>query len=64
MTDCRNSKGAIFGIENLTTEIGALNETPTQNLCNNLLKTIKDYQGDVPQDDDITFVAIHSVETS
>jgi sigma-B regulation protein RsbU (phosphoserine phosphatase) len=63
MTDCRNSKGEIFGIENLTTEIGALNETPTQNLCNNLLKTIKDYQGDAPQDDDITLVAIHSAET-
>jgi sigma-B regulation protein RsbU (phosphoserine phosphatase) len=63
MTDCRNSKGEIFGIENLTTEIGALNETPTQNLCSNLLKTIKDYQGDAPQDDDITLVAIHSAET-
>ncbi len=62
VTDCANPQGDQFGPEQLNKTLAALASRSGQETCNLLLETLKRYQADAPQADDITLVAIHSVK--
>jgi len=62
MTDCRNPEGESFGLERIKQTLSGLVGLSAQTVCDRLLETLKAYQGDAPQDDDVTLVAIHVAE--
>ena len=61
VTDCANPQGEQFGYEQLNTALSALAGRGGQETCDLLLETLKQYQADASQSDDIAMVAIHSV---
>ncbi|MBE3067913.1 MAG: SpoIIE family protein phosphatase [Chloroflexi bacterium] len=62
VTDSSNPQGEQFGHEQLNKTLAALAGRSGQETCNLLLETLKRYQADSSQSDDITLVAIHSVK--
>jgi len=62
VTDSSNPQGEQFGHEQLKQTLAALAGRSGQETCNLLLETLKRYQADASQSDDITMVAIHSVK--
>lgn len=60
ITDCRNPRGEPFGLERVQSTLGRSAELRAQEICNRLLKALKDYQRDSPQDDDVTLVAMRA----
>jgi sigma-B regulation protein RsbU (phosphoserine phosphatase) len=61
VTDCTNPSGVQFGHELLETTFSTLFGRSGQETCDQLLKTLKQYQGNASQSDDIAMVAIHSL---
>jgi serine phosphatase RsbU (regulator of sigma subunit) len=61
MTDCRNPQGEAFGLERIKRELGGLTNNNAQQICDCLLETLKAYQAGSKQDDDVTLVAIHTL---
>jgi phosphoserine phosphatase RsbU/P len=61
MTDCRNSFGESFGLEQIKTTLSGLSNVDAQRVCDHLLDTLVHYQNGLKQDDDVTLVAIHVV---
>ena len=59
MTDCRNPEGDAFGLERIKETFRGLAGLPAQQVCDDLLETLKHYQHGAAQDDDVTLVAIH-----
>jgi sigma-B regulation protein RsbU (phosphoserine phosphatase) len=57
-TDILDPNGVAFGIERLTAAFSATARTPAQQVCDRLLEALQAHQGDTPQADDITLVAI------
>ena len=65
LTDCRDPKGEPFGLERIKQTLGKLPGINAQQVCDQLLGTLRDYENGSKQDDDVTLVAIHAVsETS
>jgi sigma-B regulation protein RsbU (phosphoserine phosphatase) len=64
MTDCRDTRGESFGLERIKTTLGGLANVNAQQVCDYLLETLINYQGGSKQDDDVTLVAIHAVDTA
>jgi len=60
MTDCRDPNGEPFGLERIQLTLNRCPGSSAQEVCDHLLKTLKDYQQGSPQDDDVTLVAIHA----
>ncbi len=60
MTDCRDPNGVAFGIERIKAALSKMHGFSAQEVCDELFETLKRYQGDAPQDDDLTLVAIHA----
>ncbi len=60
MTDCRNPKGEPFGLERVKSTIADLKAFNAQSGCDQLFKTLMEYQNGSKQDDDVTLVAVHA----
>ena len=60
MTDCRAPNGEPFGLERVQSTLNGCCGSSAQEVCDHLLKTLKNYQQGSPQDDDVTLVAIHA----
>ena len=60
MTDCRDPNGEPFGLERIQRNLSMCSETTGQEICNHLLRTLKQYQQGSKQDDDVTLVAVHA----
>ena len=60
MTDCRDPNGESFGLERIQRSLNSCPGTSAQEICNHLLKKLKDYQQGAKQDDDVTLVAVHA----
>jgi sigma-B regulation protein RsbU (phosphoserine phosphatase) len=60
VTDCSNPFGERFGHTQLNAALSTLAGRSGQETCDQLLKTLKHYQADALQSDDIAMVAIHS----
>ena len=60
MTDCRNPNGEAFSLERIHHQLGTTGGMSSQQVCDQMLNTLKDYQNGAKQDDDVTLVSIHS----
>jgi phosphoserine phosphatase RsbU/P len=60
MTDCRNPKGELFGLERIKSTMTDLKEFNAQSACDRLFDTLMTYQNGSEQDDDVTLVAVHA----
>lgn len=60
MTDCRDPNGEPFGLERIQLTLNRCPGSSAQEICDHLLKTLKNYQQGSPQDDDVTLVAVHA----
>jgi serine phosphatase RsbU (regulator of sigma subunit) len=58
MTDCRDPKGEAFGLERIKKTLSGFSSSNAQQVCDNLLDTLKKYQDGSKQDDDVTLVAV------
>jgi len=58
MTDCRDPKGEAFGLERIKKNLSGYANLNAQQVCDNLLETLKKYQDGSKQDDDVTLVAV------
>jgi len=58
-TDGRNPAGEVFGHERLRADLGALSGRTAGQTCERLLGSLREFQAEAPQEDDITLVAIH-----
>jgi serine phosphatase RsbU (regulator of sigma subunit) len=58
MTDCRDAKGNLFGLERIKTAMQNFRGCTAQEFCDGLVSTLKEFQGDSKQDDDVTVVAV------
>ena len=63
MTDCRSPEGEPFSLERIKLTLGRCSGMSAQEVCDRMLQTLKDYQQDAQQDDDVTLVAIHAKES-
>ena len=61
MTDCRDTQGEAFGLERIKTTLSGLSSVNAQQVCDQLLGTLVNYQDGSKQDDDVTLVAIRAV---
>ncbi|MBI5839471.1 MAG: SpoIIE family protein phosphatase [Chloroflexi bacterium] len=59
MTDCRDPNGEAFGLERIKQTLCRFTNLTAQQVCDELLDTLKHYQNGSKQDDDVTLVAMH-----
>jgi len=59
MTDCRDPNGVAFGLDRIKETLCRLTNRPAQQVCDELLDTLRHYQDGSKQDDDVTLVAVH-----
>ncbi len=60
MTDCRNPQGEPFGLERIQRSLTRCPGSSAQEVCDHLLRKLKDFQQGCAQDDDVTLAAIHA----
>lgn len=60
MTDCRDPQGEPFSLERIKTTLEKYSGLPAQEVCDQMLQTLMDYQSGSKQDDDVTLVAVHA----
>lgn len=58
MTDCRDPKGELFGLERIKRTFYELAGHSAQEICGRLLSTLQAYQNGAKQDDDVTLVVV------
>ncbi len=58
MTDCRDPNGEPFGLERIKQNLASMRGLPAQQVCDQLNATLRAYQQNAAQDDDVTLVAI------
>ena len=63
MLDGRNPEGEPFGLKRLAAQLATLVGNSAQATCDRLLQDLVGFQNGSPQDDDITLLAIHSLNT-
>lgn len=61
VTEARNADGELFGHERLRERVTAEGARPTDVVCDKLLGVLAAHQGDAPQADDITLLAIQAI---
>jgi phosphoserine phosphatase RsbU/P len=59
MTDCRDPNGEAFGLERIKQTLCNYTNLTAQQVCDELLDTLRRYQNGAKQDDDVTLVAVH-----
>jgi len=59
MTDCRDPNGEAFGLDRIKESLCRFTNLTAQQVCDELLDTLKYYQNGSKQDDDVTLVAVH-----
>lgn len=59
MTDCRDPLGEAFGLERIKAQLARMVGQTGQQVCDQMLSTLRAHQRGSPQDDDVTLVAIH-----
>lgn len=59
MTDCREPNGEAFGLERIKENLCRYTNLTAQQVCDELLDTLRRYQNGAKQDDDVTLVAVH-----
>ncbi len=64
MTDCRNPKGEPFGLERIKKILSGYANLSAQQVCDNLLEMLKNYQSGSKQDDDVTLVAVNTASAA
>jgi len=62
LTDCRDPQGQSFGYARVQSVLAGLAGRSGQQVCDLLRAELVDYQSGSSQDDDVTLVAIHSLE--
>jgi len=60
MTDCRDPQGDLFGLERVKRALGEARQKNAQQICDNLLDALKQFQRGEKQDDDVTLVALQT----
>ncbi len=60
ITDGRSPEGEDFGRDKLMERFGTLTGRPAQDVCDGLWRMLVAFQGDAPQFDDVTLLAVHS----
>ncbi len=60
MTDCRNLDGEPFGLERIKLQLSSACGLSAQQVCDQMLDSLKEYQAGARQDDDVTLAAIHA----
>ncbi len=58
MTDCRDPHGEAFGLERIKNLLSSFVKNNGQEICDQLLESLLQYQAGSKQDDDVTLVAI------
>ena len=58
VTEAVDGKGEFFGTERLTSALQAAAGSHPERICEALWLALKAYQGTMPQDDDVTLVAV------
>lgn len=58
MTDCRDPRGESFGLERIKNLLSLFVKSNGQEICDQLLQNLLNYQNGSKQDDDVTLVAI------
>lgn len=61
LTDCRSPGGEAFGLERIKKTLGEMHNVNAQEVCDQLLETLRNYESGAKQDDDVTLVAIHAI---
>ena len=64
VTDGRNPAGEVFGYERLRADLGTRAGRTAHETCQRLLESLRKYQANAPQEDDITLVAIHRARST
>jgi serine phosphatase RsbU (regulator of sigma subunit) len=59
MTDCRDPNGEAFGLERVKLTLSRFTHLAAQQICDEMLDTLKSYENGAKQDDDVTLVAVH-----
>jgi sigma-B regulation protein RsbU (phosphoserine phosphatase) len=59
VTDSRSPQGEVFGYQRLQEILGKAKGEGGQQVCDHILRTIRDFQSDARQEDDITLLSIH-----
>jgi serine phosphatase RsbU (regulator of sigma subunit) len=59
MTDCRDPNGVAFGLDRIKENLCRFTNRSAQQVCDELLDTLRHYQNGAKQDDDVTLVAVH-----
>ena len=62
LTDCRDPQGQSFGYARVQSVLAGLAGQSGQQVCDSLRGALADYQSGSSQDDDVTLVAIHSLD--
>jgi serine phosphatase RsbU (regulator of sigma subunit) len=58
VNEAANAEGALFGRNQLCSDLATLRDAPAQDLCNSILQSVESYRDGDPQQDDITMVAV------
>jgi len=58
LTDCRDPGGELFGLERIKQTLTGLAGHAADEICDQLVATLKHYQNGAKQDDDVTLVAV------
>ncbi len=58
MTDCRDPEGDMFGLDRIKQTMGGLAGYSADEICDQLVSTLKRHQNGAKQDDDVTLVAV------
>jgi sigma-B regulation protein RsbU (phosphoserine phosphatase) len=61
-TDARDEHGELFGLERLERCAGLDAGEPAQAICDRVVQTLRAHQGQAPQADDITLMAIRALD--
>ncbi|MBV6394606.1 MAG: hypothetical protein HFACDABA_00172 [Anaerolineales bacterium] len=59
MTDCRDPLGEAFGLERIKQKLANMAGQRAQQVCDQMLSTLRAHQRGAAQDDDVTLAAIH-----
>jgi hypothetical protein len=62
LTDGRSPRGEAFGHKRPRSILAKMNGKSGQQVCESILQTLREFQSDSPQEDDITLLAIHRAE--
>jgi serine phosphatase RsbU (regulator of sigma subunit) len=60
LSDCRSPKGEFFGLERVEARLAQSGMDSPQEICDRVWQDLQDHQQGIPQDDDVTLVALRA----